>query len=144
MLKGPIVLVLMIAAQSQEPANPERARHQGIWVATSSIRDGEPAPAEVVASIRRVVEGDHVVWKRDGKNFAGTRFEIDPTKTPRTIDLIPDGGPNRDKRVLGIYKLDGDDLTICIADLDRPRPSSFEAKPRSKQTLQTFKRVKPR
>jgi uncharacterized protein (TIGR03067 family) len=143
MLRGPIVLVLMFAAQSQGPANTERARHQGIWAVTSSIRDGEPASAEVVASIRRVVEGDHVVWKRDGKNFAGTRFEIDPTKTPRTIDLLPDGGPNRDKRVLGIYKLDGEDLTICIADVGQPRPSGFEAKPGSKQTLQTFKRVKP-
>jgi uncharacterized protein (TIGR03067 family) len=144
MLRHPIVLFLIgFAPQAPDPATAERARHQGAWVATSSMRDGEPAAADVVASIRRVVEKDHVTWKRDGKNFAGTRFEIDPTKTPRTIDLIPDGGPNRDKRVLGIYKLEGDDLTICIADVDQPRPSGFEAKAGSKQTLQSFKRVKP-
>jgi uncharacterized protein (TIGR03067 family) len=144
MLRGPIVLLLFgFAPQVPDPLTVERAKHQGTWAVTSSIRDGQPAAADVVASIRRVVDRDHVVWKRDGKNFAGTRFEIDPTKTPRTIDLIPDGGPNRDKRVLGIYRLEGDDLTICIADVDQPRPSAFEAKPGSKQTLQTFKRVKP-
>jgi len=136
-------LVLVPRFPGDDPATAERARHQGTWAVVSLVREGQAASADIVGSIRRVVEEDHVVWRRDGKNFAGTKFEVDPSKTPRAIDLIPDGGPARDRRVLGIYRLDGDDLTICVADPGGPRPSAFEAGTGSKQTLQTFRRVRP-
>lgn len=124
-------------------ADDEAAKHQGTWAVTSSVRDGKEATAEVVGSIRRVVERDHVTWTRDGRSFAGTKVEYDASKTPHALDLIPDGGPHRDKHVLGIYKLQGDTLTICVADPDEPRPTAFEAPAGSKRTLQTFKRIKP-
>jgi uncharacterized protein (TIGR03067 family) len=107
------------------------------------VRDGQQAPADVAASIRRVVDGDHVTWTRDGKSFAGTTITYDTTQTPRALDLVPDGGPNRDRRYLGIYRLEGDELTICVADPGEPRPTSFDAPAGSKRTLQTFKRIKP-
>ena len=120
----------------------ELAKHQGTWAVVSQVRDGQDAPANVVASIRRVVEGDHVTWIREGKNFAGTKVVYDVTKSPHALDLIPDGGPHRGEHVLGIYKLEGDTLTICVADPGEPRPSAFEAAAGSKRTLQTFKRIK--
>jgi uncharacterized protein (TIGR03067 family) len=125
------------------PADDERARHQGPWSVTSSIRDGQEAPADLVGSIRRIVDGDHVIWARDGKNFAGTKVVYDVTKSPHAIDLIPDGGPHRDEHILGIYKLEGETLTICVADAGEPRPAVFEAAAGSKRTLQTFRRIKP-
>jgi uncharacterized protein (TIGR03067 family) len=133
--------LLLLVAFADDRMDAEKAKHQGEWEVTSYVRDGTESAPEIRASIRRIVEKDHVTWKRDGKSFAGTRFEIDPAKSPATIDLIPDGGPYRDKRVLGIYRLEGDTLTICIADPDRPRPTGFEAKPQSKQTLQILKRI---
>jgi uncharacterized protein (TIGR03067 family) len=123
-------------------ADDEPARHQGTWSVTSSIRDGQEAPADLVGSIRRIVDGDHVTWTRDGKNFAGTKVVYDVTKSPHAIDLIPDGGPNRDEHILGIYKLEGETLTICVADAGQPRPTGFEAAAGSKRTLQAFRRIK--
>ena len=66
-------------------------------------------------SIKRIVTDDHVVWERNGKRFAGTKIVLDATRTPATIDVIPDGGRNRGEHILGIYKFDGDTLTICMA-----------------------------
>ena len=133
-------MILLAGPVGDDPAAVERARHAGTWAVTSMIRDGADAPADVLGSIRRTVVGDHVVWTRLGKNFAGTRFVVDPTASPPTIDLIPDGGKDRDKRILGIYNFDGDSLTICVADADRPRPTEFAAGAGSKQTLQRFRR----
>jgi uncharacterized protein (TIGR03067 family) len=140
-----LVTLITTVLSGQEPAKAELARHQGTWTAVSSRRDGIDAPEDVVRTITRTVENDHVVWKREGKNFAGTRIVVDPATIPRTIDVIPDGGPSRGKRVLGIYKLTDDTLTICMADPDRPRPREFKAEKGSGQTLMVFarKRAKP-
>jgi uncharacterized protein (TIGR03067 family) len=141
---APLALLAALLVPADDPEaealRREVARHQGAWAVTSFVREGKASPKELVASIVRVVEGDHVVWKRDGKSFAGTAVALDPSKDPATIDVIPDGGPSRGERVLGIYKLDGDTLTICMADPGRDRPRAFEAPEGSKQTLMTFRR----
>jgi uncharacterized protein (TIGR03067 family) len=121
----------------------ELKQHQGTWIATSSTFDGQKAPEEIVRSIKRIVTGDHVVWQRNGKQFAGTKVLLDATKDPKTIDVIPDGGRNRGERILGIYKLDRDTLMICMAAADQPRPKDFKAEKGSGWTVQTFTREKP-
>jgi uncharacterized protein (TIGR03067 family) len=128
------------AAQPADAVKDELERHQGTWSVTSSVYDGQPASEPVVRSIRRIVAGDHVVWERDGKSFAGTKIELDPAREPKAIDVIPDGGPDRGRRVLGIYKLQGDRLTICMAAPGRPRPTEFRAEKGSGWTLRTFRR----
>jgi uncharacterized protein (TIGR03067 family) len=115
-------------------------RHQGTWIATSSTFDGQKAPEEIVRSIKRIVTDDHVVWQRDGKQFAGTKVVLSSTNEPNTIDVIPDGGRNRGERILGIYKLDRATLTICMAAPGQPRPKEFGAEKGSGCTLQTFAR----
>jgi uncharacterized protein (TIGR03067 family) len=125
-------------ALADDKALQELDRHQGTWRATSSIYEGQEAPAEVVRSITRSVEKDHVVWKRDGKSFAGTRIELDPSRDPKAIDVIPDGGKDRGERVLGIYKLENNRLTICMAAPGQPRPRAFKAEKGSGCTLRTF------
>jgi uncharacterized protein (TIGR03067 family) len=120
----------------------ELKRHQGTWVATASVFDGQKAPEDVVRSIKRIVTDDHVVWERNGKRFAGTKVVLDPTTEPKSIDAIPDGGRNRGERILGIFKFDRDTLTICMAAVGQPRPGEFKAEKGSGWTLQTFTREK--
>ena len=119
----------------------ETAKHQGTWAVVSMEWEGKKTPAEIVAKITRVVDGEHVTWKREGKPFAGTTVKLDSTTDPNLIDVTPDGGPGRDKPVLGIYKLDGDTLTICMGDPAKPRPKAFSSDKGSKQTLMMFRRV---
>lgn len=129
-------------SQDTPPAAVKQAleKQQGTWLAFSSRRDGNDADPEIVRTIERVVKDDKAVWSRDGKRFAGSSIVLDPTTDPASIDVIPDGGPHRDQHVLGIYKLDGDQLSICMADAGKPRPKSFSAEAGETQTLQTFKR----
>jgi uncharacterized protein (TIGR03067 family) len=131
------------AFADDQAVKEELKRHQGTWSVTSSIYDGEPASEELLRTIQRTVTGDHVVWERNGKRFAGTRIELDPARTPRTIDVIPDGGRSRGERVLGIYKLEGDQLTIAMAAPGQPRPTEFRAAKGSGWTLRTFRRERP-
>ena len=122
------------------PPSADLEKQQGTWTAISFRRDGQETPKEIVRTITRTVEGDHVVWKRNGKSFAGTALALDPHQDPRAIDVIADGGPTRGKRVLGIYKLENDRLTLCMADADQPRPREFKAEKGSGHTLMVFMR----
>jgi uncharacterized protein (TIGR03067 family) len=137
-----LILVLLVpwSLADNEAVKEELDRHQGSWRATSSIYDGQEAPEPIVRSITRTVEKDHVAWKRDGRSFAGTRIELDPSRDPKAIDVIPDGGKDRGERVLGIYKLEKDRLTICMAAPGRPRPGEFKADKGSGCTLRSFTR----
>jgi uncharacterized protein (TIGR03067 family) len=132
---------LLFPVLADDPdARAELDKHQGTWKVVSFQREGEETPKEIASTITRVVEDDHVVWYRDGKSFAGTTIRLDPSETPRAIDVIPDGGPQRGKAVLGIYRLEGDELTLCMAAPDAPRPKRFDAPKGSGQTLMTFRR----
>jgi uncharacterized protein (TIGR03067 family) len=49
--------------------------------------------------------------------------KIDATKKPKEIELVVGKG----KAFLGIYKLEGETLTLCIGD-QKTRPTEFESK----------------
>jgi len=139
-----VAVWLAAAALADDQAvQDELKRHQGTWSVTSSIYDGQPASEEIIRSIKRIVTGDHVAWERDGKRFAGTRISLEPAREPKTIDVIPEDGPNRGQRVLGIYKLEGDRLTIVMASPGQPRPKEFQAAKGSGCILRTFQRERP-
>jgi uncharacterized protein (TIGR03067 family) len=138
-----LVAVCLCASSicAQDP-RAELEKQQGTWVAVSFRRDGQETPQEIVRTITRTVESDHVIWKRDGKSFAGTTIIVDPGQDPKAIDVIPDGGPSRGKHVLGIYRIEKDKLILCMADSDQPRPREFKAEKGSRQTLMVFTRGK--
>jgi len=61
-------------------------------------------------------------------------YALDPAKTPREINLTTKGN-----RALGIYKLDGDDLTICMS-MGGSRPSEFATRAGGDTETFTLKR----
>lgn len=136
-----VTSVTMAAQEPVDRAKEELEKQQGTWEVVCFEREGKKTPEEITRTIVRVVEGDHVVWKRDGKSFAGTTIVLDPTVEPKAIDLIPDGGKNRGERVRGIYRFEPDGtLTICVADAGKERPTGFVSAAESGWTLQVFRK----
>ena len=64
---------------------------------------------------------------------------IDPTVTPKQFDDDVKLW-NGTKRRPGIYKLEGDRLTICWNNIGTERPQTFEAPPGSEFTLTVLRR----
>lgn len=55
-------------------------------------------------------------------------IEIDPTKTPKAIDVYIPGAMKAKAHEKGIYALDGDKLTICLPlSTERERPAKFSS-----------------
>lgn len=119
----------------------DREWHQGTWTVEAFESAGVATPAEIRSTIERVVEGDHVTWRRQGKAFAGTTMVLDPAAEPMAIDLVPDGGPSRGEKVLGIYRREGDRLTVCMAAPGDPRPTAFDAPKGSGRTFYVLRKA---
>jgi uncharacterized protein (TIGR03067 family) len=81
------------------------------------------------------IYGDESFEINLGGNHVNGARKIDPTKNPKEITLTPDGS---NKSLLGIYKLEGDTLTLCFGE---KRPTDFKAK--EGPTLWVLKREKP-
>jgi uncharacterized protein (TIGR03067 family) len=116
----------------------ELAKLQGTWQLLSAETDGKLAPAEQVKKIRVVIkENSHTVYFGDKPLAEKVRFEIDPTKKPKTTDdTLADG-----RVIRGIYELDGDTLRSCVAAIGKERPTEFSAKAGTGQTLRVFRRM---
>jgi uncharacterized protein (TIGR03067 family) len=131
----------------EEAAKEEVKKLQGTWQVTKWIHHSEePAAADEIKHFTFEFK-DRTVTLRKSKGDEGKemKYTLDPSKKPRSFDL-PEGGADGDVAE-GIYKIDGDELTICIIggirnDKAAPRPTEFKASKREKYTLFVMKKVK--
>jgi len=69
-------------------------------------------------------------------------LKIDPTKTPKTVNLTETEGDNKGNTTPGIYEFSGDTRKVCLAPTGKERPSEFAAPSGSGNILIVLKRVK--
>lgn len=91
---------------------------QGGWVTTEN--EGIEAKWEF--------EGETVKTMVSGMDYV-SKLKVDPAAKPhKTLDLAIEAGPEDSKGKIskGIYKLEGEKLTICISIPGKDRPKDFE------------------
>ncbi len=107
----------------------------GVWVVVAMQSDGQRVPVEAPG------EGiGPTVWTFDSGGLrivSGGREEraacaVDATADPPRITITPAGAADG---VRGIFRLEGDKLTVCVAAPGAPPPGDFTSEPGSGQTL---------
>ncbi len=136
-----VVGVLFAGFAFAEEGQKDLDKLQGTWVRTSVERNGKPAPADELKNSKLTLKGDKYTLD-DGKEKRTGTFKLDATKTPKTLDIISDAGPNKGKTLKGIYKIEDDKFTYCVAGPDKDRPTEFSGKEGSGHTLLVNKRDK--
>lgn len=114
---------------------------QGEWKMAANETGGSKLSPERLKTYRRVVKDDAytvTIAADSGPITIRGLFALDPQSSPPTIDAEPENGDV----MRGIYKLDGDTLTLCIALPGEPRPKEFTAKEGVRQTITVWERVK--
>jgi uncharacterized protein (TIGR03067 family) len=113
----------------------------GAWAAAEAERDG--AAASGLVGHRLVFEGDRFgISAPDGELLYEGTYQADPAAQPPRIDFRNDAGQAAGQEWEGIYRLEGDTLTIVddAPDPAKGRPAEFEAPAGSGHVLLVFRR----
>jgi uncharacterized protein (TIGR03067 family) len=133
-------LSLMAAAPGLKdpPAKPPTV--EGEWTVESSLLGGKSDGVMEMYPIDKIVIADgnwYVV--RGGDKGTGSTVVLDTKQNPPHLDLTYPG--KGEVATKGIYKLDGDTLTLCYV-LNGDRPTKIESPPNSSVRMMTLKRLK--
>jgi uncharacterized protein (TIGR03067 family) len=116
----PLLGVLCLSfAPAPEPNDLQQL--QGEWVPVSSVLEGGTVTIEPDKDIL-VFKGRRLSFVSRGTASARWTVILGPSRKPKTIDLR---GDDPTDSVLGIYRLEGDTLTICNGNSDGARPADF-------------------
>jgi len=125
-----------------EAAKHDLEQLQGDWQMESMERGGKKVDERLAKGFKRTVTGNRytVTWFEEGatQTLVAT-MSLDPTKEPRTIDLVLANGALKGKTRLGIYRVEGDTETVCLAQPGQIRPTAFDSK---QGAIHVWKRVK--
>ena len=133
-----VVALVLIAAD--EPKKDDSESLKGNWTAVSMKQNKQSLPDDFVKTFK---------LSMDGKNYTNTvgqevmeegGYTVDASKMPRTIDFDIKKGPDAGRKQLGLYKLEGDKLTIVVS------PSGSTERPKSLEDddfVVVLERVKP-
>jgi uncharacterized protein (TIGR03067 family) len=129
-------------AGDQVEIEKEIRKFQGTWTFESSAAGGKELPASVLKELVLTFEGNkHTVKKGEEVIQVGTQ-KIDPSRSPKTIDVTLTEGPNKGAVMLGIYEMDADTLKVCFDSQGKKRPTEFKSGPGSPNFVNVHNRVK--
>lgn len=125
-----------------EAAKKDKAQLQGEWSMVSGTTDGMQIPEEYRKEIKRVCKGGETSVTHGEEVILKAKITLDASAKPKTIDYEVTDGPNKGKKQLGIYELDGDTAKFCLAAPGDERPKEFASKEGTKHVLTAWKKVK--
>jgi uncharacterized protein (TIGR03067 family) len=135
-------LGLLAAAPGTKGDKDDLKKFEGNWAFTGWQHAGEALPADARESAKWTIKGDKYTFEFGGMTEEGT-IKLDPAKKPATIDLTITDGQDKGKDQVGIYKIDGDTITVCLAAPGaKDRPTEFKSTEENGFILATIKRAK--
>jgi len=149
---GAVMLVVVawssgvaLAVEQEEAITADRALLAGEWRVVSIEANGNTNADPVMARVT-ILNGLDGKWTllANGQAIAEGTSEIDPTSSPKTIELKSRRSSVENARgthYRGIYEVHETTRRICFVPADKPLPDSFAGGSETGQILVTFEKV---
>jgi uncharacterized protein (TIGR03067 family) len=148
-VRSSMVVVLGLAlgagAAGADEAGGDLKQFQGTWTLDAVQINGVKVDVEMMKKqghdITLVVKDEKFTLKLKRGDMEGT-LKLDPTKKPKAYDAKATDPEGKTHESIGIYKIEGDTLTVCYVAAGKDRPTEFKADAGSEAVVQVFKRDK--
>ena len=151
-MKAPFVVIPLLAlflagaATPRKDSKEDRQKLQGNWTATAIEFHGRPALGDAVKDLQLEIAGDNMTLKGEGPDldkYARFTWKLDPTATPKIIDITLTAGADKGAVLEGIYELKNDEWKLCVTVFGKDRPKEFKSSADSHSVVAVFKRSEP-
>ena len=116
----------------------------GNWTPTSRETDGEKTAADAFKGVTVKVAADGTATvSKDGKVVRKVKWvNMDPTLKTKAVDVEVIEGDDKGKTLLAIYRVEGDQFTVCVANAGKDRPTAFSTATDSGRSMMSYTRSK--
>jgi uncharacterized protein (TIGR03067 family) len=129
------------AGSADALASPAPATEiDGEWPMVSGVMNGAAMQQSMVEWCKRITHGGVTTVMAGPQVMLQAQFQIDAAQSPKAVEYVNLTGSAKGKSQLGIYKLEGNQLTFCIAPVGKPRPGAFDSTKQNGNTLTVWKR----
>ena len=148
---GPVVPVSSVSVKDAPAGRDDRTAIQGRWQVLSVEVGGKLENITSTGHGPTLITRDRIIPARQPPTDSPpteVRYTLDPSRDPGTIDLENPKGPDISDPdlggpILGIYRLEGNHLTLCLGAPGKPRPTAFATDPGSQSRLMNLRRLGP-
>ena len=105
---------LFLAADTDGDVRKELKALQGRWKTVAMEAAGKSFPKDLVPDFTYIIAADGKATGKSPKDEYSATITVNPSKNPKTIDNLHESGSQKGKKQYGIYKLEGDKLTVCM------------------------------
>jgi uncharacterized protein (TIGR03067 family) len=137
---GLVLLTALAVPVLADDKGNEDEKLYGTWVATSREFKGETTPFKEGGTVLTFSKGGKLRIKFPGEPEQEGAFVTPPSKEPLAIDVTIQTAPNRTVMVKGIYRVEGNTLTVALGKGGTDRPDALDP---AKNAVVTYKRQKP-
>jgi uncharacterized protein (TIGR03067 family) len=134
-----VALALATGAPAPKDAKKDPPSVVGVWAVESAVIGGKREDPPPGTTWTFTADGKSLLSVPGGKDPDPGMFTFDQKKDPAQVDIT--AGPTR-RPLTGIYKVEKDTLTLCLAEDTGDRPTGFESKEGARVLLITLTRAK--
>src|ERR1700722_12242868 len=114
-------------ADNKAVVDKELKKFQGTWTFESVEAGGKEEPAADFKGMTVTFEGDKFTVKKGDEVIQAATQKLDPSQSPKPIDVAVAEGLNKGAVMLGIYEISGDTLKVCFDSEGKKRPTEFKS-----------------
>ena len=130
------------AQADKADVDKELKKFQGAWTFESVEAGGKQLPADEFKGMTVTFEGDKFTVKKDDEVLMVGIQKLDPSKSPKSVDVTVAEGLSKGAVMLGIYEISGDTLKVCFDPEGKKRPKEFKSACGSQTFVAVHKRAK--
>ena len=113
----------------------------GDWLLLQINRDGKDIDLDhLEGAVRHIGGSTYSIKPMSGTTITGD-YTVDPTSEPKSIEMMVDNGRFEGGTLKGIYRIEGDRLTISFGTPGEPRPAALDSTPGTQHTVAVHKRI---